>query len=258
MSTDATPALDPQTVLAAAKALSGSTGFWFTRRCLMFELCRRRVWPDPGANLAACEQNFAAALASYEQTSGQLERLVRPEQAIAGVGPADLEAHDLPADLFDYAIGRVALFQRMDLCLMLIANGFHREIEVALTVPPEFPSHVWGRIHAQLNTGLRTTFLAIHDYSPASGPWLASIDEQLGGHEAAEVFPIGLTTPWAYRLRIPVRGPQASPGAPSAAAPTDAEPRAGSYALLEELSPLRAMRWIYGHVARGAEDVGFG
>jgi hypothetical protein len=34
--------------------------------------------------------------------------------------------------------------------------------------------------------------------------------------------------------------------------------RSGSYALLEELTPLRAMRWIYGRVARGAEDVGFG
>ena len=29
-------------------------------------------------------------------------------------------------------------------------------------------------------------------------------------------------------------------------------------ALLEELPPLRAMRWIYKRVARGAEDVGFG
>ncbi|PRQ03118.1 hypothetical protein [Enhygromyxa salina] len=249
--------LDPQTIFAATEALSGPGKFWFTRRCLMFELCRRRVWADPGPDIEACEREFEATLAAYERehgSAGGLDRLIRPEQAIPGVGPAELEAHDLPADLFDYSIARVALFQRMDLCLMLIANGFHREIEIALTVPPEFPSHVWGRIRAQLDAGLRTTFLAIHDCSSASDAWLASIDEQLGGHEAAALFPVGLTVPWAYRLRIPVRGPQAAP--PSAG--PKAQLPAGSYALLEELTPLRAMRWIYRHVSRGAEDVGFG
>jgi hypothetical protein len=242
MNASAAPALDAQTVCAAAQALSGASGFWFTRRCLMFELCRREAWPDPGVDLDGCERDFAVALADYERESGGLARLVRPEQAIEGVGPADLDTFDLPADLFDYSIARVALIERMDLCLMLIANGLHREIEVALTVPPAFPTHVWGRIRAQLDAGLRTTFLAIHDYHGSSAAWLGSIDEQLGEHEAAQVIPTGLTVSWSSRLGIPLRGPV----------------RTNSYALLEELPPLQVMRWIYERVARGAEDVGFG
>jgi hypothetical protein len=209
----------------------------------MFELCRRDGWPEPDLDLDGCERDFAAALAEYERSAGPLARLVRPETAIPGVGPADLEAHDLPADLFDYAIQRVVVVQRLDLCLMFIANGLHREIELALTVPPEFPTHVWTRIRAQLDAGLHTTFMAIHDCGAASEAWLETVENELGAYEAAEVFGVGLTVPWAYRMRLPVRGP---------------EQGAGSYALLEELTPLRAMRWIYGRVARGAEDVGFG
>lgn len=236
---DVNAALDAEVVGAATAALSGSTGFWFTRRCLMFELCRRDAWPDPGDELDVCERDFAAALAKYERVAGRLPRLVRPEEAVLGIGPAELETYDLPADLFDYSIARIVLVQRLDLCLMLIANGLHREIEVALTVPPNFPSHVWGRVHVQLDAGLRTSFLAIHDHDGSSGAWLASIDEQLSGHDNAEVFPSGLTMPWVSRLGLSVRGPS-------------------SYALLEELPPLRLMRWVYERVVRGAEDVGFG
>lgn len=256
--------LKRDSVSEAIAALSGVRGFWFTRRCLMFELCRREAWPDPGADLQASEQAFAAALAQYEQHAGLLERLVRPEQAIPGVAASELQAHDLPPDLFDYAIRRVAVFERIDLCMMLIANGFHREIEIALTVPPNFPSHVWARIQAQLDAGLRTTFLAISDCGPEHEAWQAQIAEQLGDHPAVELRPVGLTVPWAFRLRLPLRGSapeqdgaeQTSP----AAIDNSQQPvlRSGSYALIEELTPLRAMRWIYRRVARGAEDVGFG
>jgi hypothetical protein len=251
--TGSSTTLDAQTVEQAAKALSRVSGFWFTRRCLMFELCRRGAWPDPGMDLDGCERDFAAALSEHERRSGQLPRLVRPEAAITGIDPAELQAHDLPADLFDYSIQRVAVFQRMDLCMMAIANGLHREIELALTVLPEFPTHVWARIRAQLDAGLRTTFLAIHDCGGSSEAWLAEVEEQVGAYERAEVFGVGLTVPWAFRLRIPVRGHGL--GSSESLEPTL---RAGSYALLEELTPLRAMRWIYGRVARGAEDVGFG
>lgn len=245
--------LDPKVVEQAAGALSRAGKFWFTRRCLMFELCRRGAWTDPGkyeSGLDGCERDFAAALAEHELRAGQLARLVRPEAAIAGIEPADLQAQALPGDLFDYAIQRVALFQRMDLCLMLIANGFHREIELALTVPPEFPTHVWARIRAQLDAGLRTTFLAVHDCGAASEAWVAAIEAEFESYDCVEVARVGLTVPWAFRLKIPVRGP-----APDGAGSSDKPP---SYALLEELTPLRAMRWIYGRVSRGAEDTGFG
>jgi hypothetical protein len=253
--------LERQLVEQAAKALSRSSGFWFTRRCLMFELCRRGAWSDPGADLDACERDFAAALSEHERSFGRLPLLVRPEEAIPGVGPADLQSYDLPADLFDYSIQRVALVQRMDLCLMLIANGLHREIELALTVPPEFPTHVWSRLRAQLDAGLRTTFLAIHDCGGASEAWLDAV----GSCSAAEIVRVGLTVPWAFRLRLPVRGGTVRGDEPvrskaPAGEDEDFAPmlRSGSYALLEELPPLATMRWIYGRVSRGAEDVGFG
>lgn len=246
-------AFDPQLVDAAARALSGASGFWFTRRGLMFELCRRDAWPDPQADLDAQEQAFAAALAAYEADHGELGRLVRPELAPPGIGAGDLERMDLPADLFDYAVARVALVERLDLCLMLIANGLHRGIEVALCVPPNFPSHVWERVRAQLDAGLRTTFLTIHDYSPSSGPWLAAIDAQLREHEDAEIVPAGLTMPWLSRLQLPLRGESADTEGDA-----DAASQAPSYALIEELPPLRIMRWVYGRVATGAEDIGFG
>lgn len=250
--------LDEKTVEQAAKAISRANKFWFTRRGLMFELCRKGAWPDPGTDLEGCEREFAAALAEHERHVGPLQRLVRPETAALGMNPADLE---MPSDLFDYSIQRVALFQRMDLCLMLIANGFHREIELALTVPPDFPTHVWARIRAQLDAGLRTTFLAVHDCGGSSEAWLDAIEDEFGNHEYAEVARVGLTVPWAFRLRLPVRGP-APDGRPTPPVQPDKpfEPllRSGSYALIEELTPLRAMRWIYGRVAKGAEDVGFG
>ena len=254
-------ALDEKTVEQAAKALSRASGYWFTRRCMMFELMRRGAWRDPGTDLDGCEREFAEALSEYERRAGQLSRLVRPEVAVASFEAADLRALDLPADLFDYSVQRVALFQRMDLCLMLIANGFHREIELALTVPPAFPGYVWTRLRAQLDAGLRTTFLAIHDCGGTSEEWLATIEQELGSHEHAEIARVGLTVPWAFRLRLPVRGPTpegrtAPPVSPDK--PFEPMLRSGSYALLEELTPLRAMRWIYGRVSKGAEDVGFG
>lgn len=241
--------LEQREVEAAAAELSGEAGYFFTRRNLMFELVRREAWPDPGNDLRGCEQRFAAALVEHETKHGPLARLVRPEQAPAGLDTAELDRFDLPGDLFDYAIHRVALFERMDLCLMLIANGFHREIEIALTVPPAFPTHVWSRIQAQLDAGQRTTFFAIHDCGPASDAWLTEVDQRFAGNAAAVVHHVGMTVPWAFRLRLPLRG---------SADPVDNSQGSDSYAVLEELTPLRVMRSIYGRVARGAEDVGFG
>jgi hypothetical protein len=258
--------LDPEQVKAAVASLSGARNLYFTRRCLMFQLCRQDAWSDPGAELDASEQAFAAALEQHERTHGQLERLIRPELAAPGIDMGALSAHDLPADLFDYAIRRVAVFERMDLCLMLIANGFHREIEIALTVPPSFPSHVWARVRAQLDAGLRTTFLAISDCGAEHEQWQARLAEELT-HPRAELRPVGLTVPWAFRLHLPLRGATGPSGSMAGSSELDDSAmdnapspvlRSGGYALIEELPPLRAMRWIYRRVARGAEDVGFG
>lgn len=233
-----TTTIDRDALAAALVALQGQRGFWFTRRCLMFELVRRGAWPDPEHDLATCEASFALALAEHEREHGPLAKLVRPELASPGLRVDELARFDLPADLFDYSIQRVALFERLDLCLMLIANGFHREIEIALTVPPEFPSHVWGRIADQIAAGLPTTFLAVTDCGETHEAWLDGLDHRYG---AGKVRRVDLGVPWAHKLGLRLRGT-----------------RSGSEALLEELPPLLLMRWIYRRVARGAEDIGFG
>lgn len=230
--------LDSTIVLAAARELSAASGFWFTRRILMFELCRREAWPDPGSDLDACETEFATALAALERAHGRLERLIRPEE----LAPIQVSPASLPPDVLDYSVARVALFERLDLCLMVIANGMHRTIEVAPTVPPAFPAHVWPRIQAQIDAGLRTTFLAIHDLSPASQSWVQDLDAQLRTRGEVELVRAGLTMPRLQPLGLPLR--------------TDGQ--GAGYALLEELTPLRALRTIYRRVCRGAEDIGFG
>lgn len=242
-----------ESLAAARAALEGMRGFWYTRRCLMFELVRRGAWPDPGDALDACEAAFADALAEHEHEQGPLARLVRPELAIAGLRDDELARWDLPPDLFDYSIQRVALFERLDLCLMLIANGFHREIELALTVPPEFPTHVWPRIEQQIAAGLPTTFLAITDFGEAHEAWLDGLDARYG---AGRVRRVGLTVPWAAKLGLPLRARM--PLTEALDTPDATVLRSGSHALLEELPPLALMRWIYRRVARGAEDIGFG
>jgi hypothetical protein len=246
--------LDADALAAARAALEGMRGFWYTRRCLMFELVRRGAWPDPGDELDACEAAFAGALARHEHEQGPLARLVRPELAIAGLRDDELARWDLPPDLFDYSIQRVALFERLDLCLMLIANGFHREIEIALTVPPEFPTHVWPRIEQQIAANLPTTFLAICDCGEAHEAWLDGLDARFG---SGQVRRVGLTVPWASKLGLPLRDTRSPRENPLDTNGADVL-RSGSHALLEELPPLMVMRWIYRRVARGAEDIGFG
>jgi hypothetical protein len=252
----------PAAPLAAAVAAVSSDGvFWYTRRNLMYELCRAGAWPDPGADPEGAHARFAAALSEHEAEHEPLARLIRPEHASPGLSAADLATLDLPADLFDYSVRRVVVLDRIDTCLLLVTNGFQRRLECAPVAFPGFPSHVWERLEAQLVAGVSTTFFAVHDCSAAGYAWLHGLREALRRHELAELVHVGLSVPWAFRLRLPVR---------STGRPVDPEVlsgpgrdfvpllRTGGYAELEELRPLEALRWIYRRTARGAEDVGFG
>jgi hypothetical protein len=252
----------PIAPLAAAVAAVSSDGvFWYTRRNLMYELCRAGAWPDPGSDPEGAHARFAAALAGHEAEHAPLDRLIRPEQASPGLSPEDLATLDVPSDLFDYSVRRVAVLDRIDTCLLLVTNGFHRKLECAPVAFPGFPSHVWARLEAQLTAGLSTTFFAVHDCSAAGYAWLARLREHLCGHEAAELVNVGLSVPWAFRLRLSVRstGKPVDPSVLSGPG-RDFMPllHEGGYAELEELRPLQALRWIYRRAARGAEDVGFG
>jgi hypothetical protein len=101
----------------------------------------------------------------------------------------------------------------------------------------------------------------VHDCSAAGYTWLARLREHLRRHEAAELVNVGLSVPWAFRLRLSVRstGKPVDPSVLSGPG-RDFMPllHEGGYAELEELRPLQALRWIYRRAARGAEDVGFG
>jgi len=256
-----TATLAPASLAAAVAAVSSDGAFWYTRRNLMYALCRAGAWPDPGADPEAAHARFAVELAEHEAEHAPLPRLIRPEHASPGLGPEDLATLDLPSDLFDYSVRRVVVLDRIDTCLLLVSNGFHRKIECAPVAFPGFPSHVWARLEAQLVAGVSTTFFAVHDCSAGGYAWLHRLREALRRHEAAELVHVGLSVPWAFRLRLPVRstGQPVDPSVLSGPG-RDFMPllRAGGYAELEELQPLEALRWIYRRTARGAEDVGFG
>lgn len=253
--------LAPAAVAAAVAGVSSDGAFAYTRRNLMYELIRAGVWPDPGSDPEGAHARFAESLAAYEAEHGSLATLIRPEHASPGLDPDDPSTLELPEDLFDYSVRRVVVLDRVDTCLLLVTNGFHRKIEVAPVAYPGFPSHVWARIARQLETGVRTTFFAVHDCSAAGYGWLHRLRDELRRHDTAELVHVGLSVPWAFRLRLPVRstGKPVDPSVLSGPG-RDFMPllRAGSYAELEELRPLQALRWIYRRTARGAEDVGFG
>jgi hypothetical protein len=253
-------ALPSEVVREAIARVSAGGRFAYTRKNLFYELVRRGAVADPGADLEGALVSFGERLAAFEREHGELAGLVRT----AGIAELPPPA-ELPPDVLDYAVRRVLVFDDLETCLLFVRNGFHRRIEVGLVVHPgasampRFPAHVWARLHAQLEAGLSTQFFLVHDCSAAARKWKAAVVAELGGHAQARVHDVGLTFPWAFRLRIPVRS---TGRPPDFEIPARHEWRGllavGSWAELQELRPLAAMRWVYRRVARGHEDVGFG
>lgn len=230
--------------------------FAFTRAQLFFELVRQGVLADPGSDLPGALASFADELAGFERDHGELALLVRPERLEHLPPPPEL-----PPDVLDYSVRRVLCFERIDTCLAFIRNGFHRRIEVGLVTWPDFPGHVWQRLHAQLAEGLVTELFLIGDCSAPTRRWKQAIHAALDPVPKAKIRDASLTFPWAFRLRMPVRSTGRAPD-PDVAIPEGHEWRGlfmnGGYATLDEMPPIRQLRWVYRRVARGAEDVGFG
>lgn len=255
---------------AAAARVSCDGRFAYTRRNLYFEMVRSGACSDPGGAPEAAFARFDERLANHE-TVAPLARLVRPEQV-----PQTADLSELPPDVLDYTVRRVVLFERLDTCLLFVANAFHRRIECALATYRDFPGHVWAGIDAQLADDQRTTFFAVHDCSVRGYRWFERVKSGLSDCSGAKVVHVGLTFPWAFRLRLPVRTmpqpaenerEQVGNGQSERALPDDEllgggdwRPllQQGNYAHFEELPPLAALRWVYRFVARGAEDIGFG
>lgn len=240
----------------ATRALDRGGRFAYSRGQLYFELVRMGVLTDPGSDLPGAVASFTAELDAFERDHGELSLLVRPERLEHLPPPPEL-----PPDVLDYSVRRILCFERIDTCLAFIRNGFHRRIEVGLVTWPGFPGHVWQRLHAQLAEGLVTEFFLIGDCSVETRRWKASIHAALDDVPKAKIRDASLTFPWAFRLRMPVRSTGRAPD-PDVSIPDGHEWRGlfmnGGYATLEEMPPIRQLRWVYRRVARGAEDVGFG
>ncbi|MBX7082551.1 MAG: hypothetical protein K1X88_25325 [Nannocystaceae bacterium] len=125
---------------------------------------------------------------------------------------------------------------------------------------PGFPAHVCARLRQQMESRLTTEFFLVGDCSAESRAWRQRMHAMLRRPQV-RVRDASLTFPWAFRLRLPVRATGRAPQRPESI-PENHEWRGllmvGSYALLQEMRPIRLLRWVYRRVARGAEDVGFG
>jgi hypothetical protein len=240
-------------VAEAATALSAGDRFFFTARQLHYELLRRGAVAapegDPGPALLA----FDEALRAHEAALGPLSRLIRQSAE-----PLPTRAVAAPEAL-DFAVPRIMIFERPELFLFFVQNGFYRKIEMALVLWPGFPDYVWQSVLAQLRDGIHTSFYVIHDCDRPGYRLTDTVRVALNDFGPPEVGNLGLTFSQAYHVGIPVR----TAGAPlplwrGFESESEVLLEFGGYAHLEEMPPLALLRWAYGCVARGHEDVGFG
>ena len=221
----------------------------YTRGQLFYELLREGALG--GANdPRSCRGEFRELLDAFESREGRLPGLIRPEEL-----PTDVDAATLHADVLEYAVPRALVFQDWEICLCFALNGFHRRLEVALAAPP-LPRHVCAWLQRQIQGGFPTTLFCVRNADADGAQFAAGLSKEFVA--GAEVSDIGLTLPWAYRLRVE---PQSGPECDAPHVPNEAERlllERGRYVELAELRPITLMQWVYEQIARGAEDVGFG
>ena len=244
-------------VTRAVRRLSARGRYWFDQRHLFYELRRRGQLPPAVAEADAEDEmeRFCTVLATYEGDHGRLERLVRPEAL-----PDLSDPPPLPDDVLDYAVRRVIVCQHLDTLLCFAKSGFMHKMVVALVTLDGFPGHVWGRLRAQLDAGLRTTFYALHDCTGEGYGLAAAVAHHLKGWAGARTVDAGLHLTHAMELGVPLRRGQPVALNDELTAESD-EARmvaGGSYAHFEAIRPLRGMRWVYSRLHRRAEDAGFG
>jgi hypothetical protein len=240
---------------AAVAAVSSGGAFSFTFRNLFYELVRRESLPGPMGAPDDGMASLRSALRRFERKHGALRALIRPDRLVRRRPP-----HGVEPDLYDYSVRRVIAFDRVDTMLLFAMNGFHRRVEVGLVVLDGFPTHVWTALRRQLRAGTPTTFLVIHDCDTHGLDAAGMAARKLARYPTARVVDVGLGFPQALRLGIPVRTAETRP--PRRRVHTTGRAHTllaqGNYAHFEEMPPLRAMRWVYERVAKGAVDVGFG
>ena len=256
--------LEPKSLKRAVRALSKQGRFRFTLRNLYYKLVRVGLWPPPNQEPIAALSRFRTALQDYEKQHGPIPGRIRHVDRLPEVDLAQL-----PPDVADYTTRRVIVFDRQETFLVFALNGFFRKIEIGLLVWPDYPQLVWERIHDHLAGGATTTIYLLHDCNRLGYDMKRRVEEQFQQYgPLARIVDVGLRFRQASNLGIAIRNDE------QRAEHTDIDPlnfgvsgdrqearllmRSGSFAHLEELPPLRMMRWTYSRIATRMNDVGFG
>lgn len=241
--------------LRVAAELSHDFHFRYTQRNLFYALARADLVDAKGG--VASYEAFVQELSDYERDNGPLRQRI---------GPGDVAKIDQKVELdggvLDYSVRRMLIFDRVDLFLLFVLNGFHRKIEVGLVLESHSPPHAWARLETQLRDGLYTGVFLLHDCD-ANGLGMGHrLGKALSPESSFGVSDVGLGFEQAYQLGIPVLQLD-RPAESLLSEIKNPETRLllqnGRCAFLEAMAPFDLLQWTYGEmVSRGAEEVGFG
>ena len=256
--------LKPKRVKQAVKHLSKGGRFRFTFRNLYYKLIRTGDWPQPQQEPVTTLERFKNALQDYEDQHGPIPGRIRNVDRLSEVNLATL-----PPDVADYTTRRVLVFDRQEVFLSFVFNGFFRKLEIGLLLWPDYPSLVSSTIHEHLAAGAKTSLYLLHDCNRAGYDLREQIKDAF--HEygnKAHIVDLGLRFRQASNLGIPIRADVAREDT------ADLDPlqfgdsgerqearlmlRSGCFAHLEELPPLRMLRWTYSRIATRTQDIGYG
>jgi hypothetical protein len=252
--------LNREQIFAADEALSRSGKFRYTLRNLYYYLQRKDVIPvrkdDPLAEL----ERFKQALQEYETSCGPLPGRIRRAEL-----PPEPDVSELHADVMDYTVRRILVFDRVEPFLLFALNGFHRKLEIGLLIWPDYPRHAWRMHERQPGDGPRRTFYLLHDCNRSGyelRPKVRRVVDSWGLND--KVVDLGLRFRQAGNLGLTIQKRRAGGDSlPEDFHEADFEEArlllySGNFVHLEEMSPLRMMRWAYRRIAKRSQQVGFG
>lgn len=256
--------LKPKRLKRAVRQLSRGGKFRFTLRNLYYKLLRTGDWPQPQQDPLDTLERFKDALQAYEDQHGPVPGRIRNVDRLS-----EMDMATLPPDVADYTTRRVLVCDRQEVFLSFIFNGFFRKLEIGLLLWPNYPQLVANQIHEHLGSGAKTTLYLLHDCNRAGYDFKETVQEAFQEHgNKAHIVDLGMRFRQASNLGVPIRSDTAREDS------SDLDPlqfgdsgerqevrlmlRSGCFAHLEELSPLRMLRWTYSRIATRTQDVGYG
>jgi hypothetical protein len=208
------------TYRAACELASSESRFFFSTRNLYYALIQCGA---PMARIS--EVSFGKQLSAFERLAGKHPFRIDPKhlKPVPKVFPEP--------DLFDYAVRRILVVDRLEILLILAMNGFFQKIEVGLLTLDAYPGHVLQAVKQQQKKKIPTTLLVLdQSFGNSERKRLEQLQGQLSGKCAT----------WKALALKPTR-----------MRPSSNEP-------LEALPPVQMMQQIYKRIARGHVDAGFG